>query len=106
MTKSKLVAWKSRYENLFYIEFPWVSSTLSGEPPFQGPPIKITTDMVTTDPLEMKEGKVTNPCGLNVEMILAGAKNKIMTKTHLVNCVATKVKCNMIGVCRTPSATI
>ena len=54
--------------------------------------------MVTTDPLEMKEGKVTNPCGLNVEMILAGAKNKIMTKTHLVNCVATKVKCNMESV--------
>ena len=94
--KSKLVAWKSHYANLLNIESPWDSSNLSREPPFQGPPIKITTDKVTKALMVMKIGKATGPRGSNVKIILAGAMEKVMTKTHLVSCVIDKVKSLMI----------
>ena len=45
--KSKLAAWKYHYEKLLNVEFPWDSYTLSEEQPFQGPPIRLTTQMVS-----------------------------------------------------------
>ena len=68
-------------------EFLWDSSTLSEEQPFQGPPIRITTEMVSKALTKMKKGQAADPSGLNVEMILAGGNDIIMAITHLVNCI-------------------
>ena len=90
--KSKLAAWKCHYEKLLNVEFPWDSNTLSQEQPFQGPPIKITTEMVNEALSKMKEGKATGPSGLNVEMILAGGDDIILAITHLINCIIAENK--------------
>ena len=89
--KSKLAAWKSHYEKLLKVEFPWDSHTLSEEQPFQGPPIRITNEMVSEALSKMKKGKATGPSGLNVEMIPAGGSDIILLK----------IKSLMIGVCHT-----
>ena len=85
--KSKLRARKSHYKKLFNFEDPWDSSTLSEEQPLQGPPIRITTEMVSKALTKMKKGHGAGPSGLNVEMILAGGNDIIVATTHLVNCV-------------------
>ena len=85
--KSKLRARKSHYKKLFNFEDPWDSSTLSEEQPLQGPPIRITTEMVSKALTKMKKGHAAGPSGLNVEMILAGGNDIIVATTHLVNCV-------------------
>ena len=90
--KSKLAAWNCHYEKLLNVEFPWDSNTLSQEQPFQGPPIKITTEMVNEALSKMKEGKATVPSGLNVEMILAGGDDIILAITHLINCIIAENK--------------
>ena len=85
--KSKLPARKSHYKKLFNFEDPWDSSTLSEEQPLQGPPIRITTKMVSKALTKMKKGHAAGPSGLNVEMILAGGNDITVATTHLVNCV-------------------
>ena len=85
--KSKLRARKSHYKKLFNFEDPWDSSTLSEEQPLQGPPIRITTEMVSKALTKMKKRHAAGPSGLNVEMILAGGNDIIVATTHLVNCV-------------------
>ena len=70
--KSKLAAWESHYKKLLNVEFPWDSSTLSDEPPIQGPPIWITKKMVLQALKKMKKGKAAGPSDITVEMILAG----------------------------------
>ena len=85
--KSTLVAWKCHYEKLLNVEFPCDSNTLSEEQPLQGPPIKITNQMVSEALSKMKKGKATGPSGLNVEMILAGGDDIILAITHLINCI-------------------
>ena len=59
--KSKLAAWKSHYEKLLNVEFPWDSSTLSKEAPIQGPPIWISKEMVLKALKQMKKGKAAGP---------------------------------------------
>ena len=86
--KSKLATWKCHYEKLLDVEFPWDSSTLSEEQPFQGPPIRITTEMVSEALSKTKKGKATSPSGLNVEMILVGGDDIILAITHLRRCAA------------------
>ena len=44
--KSKLAAWKCHNNKFLNVEFPWDSNTLSEEQPLQGPPIRITNEMV------------------------------------------------------------
>ena len=83
--KSKLAAWKSHYENLLNVEFLSDSSSLSEEQPFQGPPIRITTKMVSNALTKMKKGKAVGPSDLNIEMILAGGTDITLAITHLVN---------------------
>ena len=39
--KSELAAWKSHYEKLLHVDFPWVSSPFSEEQLLQGPPLRI-----------------------------------------------------------------
>ena len=55
--KSKLAAWKSLCKKLLNVKFPWDNSTLSKEQLFQGPPIRITTEMVSEALMKMKKGK-------------------------------------------------
>ena len=65
---------------------------MSEEQPFQGPPISITTEMVSESLSKMKKGKATGPSGLNVEMILAGGNDIILAITHLINCIIAEDK--------------
>jgi len=51
ITTSKLYAWKCHCEKLLNVEFPWDSDS-----PIQGPPIKITAEMVTKALFKMKKG--------------------------------------------------
>ena len=83
-----LAFWKSHYEKVLNVEFSWDSSTLCEEQPFQGPPIRITNEMVSKALAKMKKGKAAGPSGLNVGMILAGGNDIILAITHFVNCVA------------------
>ena len=90
--KSKLAAWKCHYEKLLNVEFPWDSNSLSVEQPFQGPPINITTEMVSNALSKMKKGKATGPSGVNVEMLLAGGDDIILAITRLINCIIAENK--------------
>ena len=55
MINQKLIAWKGHYEKLLNVEFPWDSNTLSEEQPLQGPPIRITNEMVSEALSKMKK---------------------------------------------------
>ena len=90
--KSKLAAWKCQYEKLLNVEFPWDNNTLSEEQPFQVPPVRITTEMVSESLSNMKKGKATAPSGLNVEMILKAGDDTILAITHLINCIIAENK--------------
>ena len=62
---SKQKDWLEHYQRLFNVEFDWDPDHLSDEPPVEGPPIPITTDMVK------KVSKALGPSGIVVEMIRA-----------------------------------
>ena len=85
--KSKLTAWKCHYEKLLNVEFPRDSNTLSEEQSLQGPPIRITNEMVSEALLKTKKGKATGSSGQNVEMILADGDDVILAITDLINCI-------------------
>ena len=59
------------YERLLNVEFDWDPDHLSNEPPFEGPPIPITIDLVNKAISKMKSGKPAGPSGIVVEMIKA-----------------------------------
>ena len=59
---------------------------------FQGPPIRITIEMISKVLTKMKKGKAASPSGLNVEMILVGGNDIILVVTNLVNCVVAEGK--------------
>ena len=58
---------------------------MSEEQSLQGPPIRITNEMVIEALSKMKKGKATGPSGLNVEMILVVSDDIILAITHLIN---------------------
>ena len=68
---SKQKAWLEHYQRFLNVEFDWDSDHLSDEPPVEGPPIPITTDMVKKAISQMKVGKAPGPSGMIVEMIRA-----------------------------------
>ena len=74
---------KCHYEKLLNVEFRWDSNTLPEEQPVQGPPIRITNEIVSEALSKIKKGKPTGPSGLNAEMILAGGDDIILAITHL-----------------------
>ena len=76
---SKQKAWLEHYQRLLNIEFDWDPDHLSDEPPVEGPPIPITTDMVkkATCISKMKAGKAAGPSGMVVEMIRAAGDTGI-----------------------------
>ena len=68
---SKQKAWLEHYQRLLNVEFDWDPDHLSYQPPMEGPPIPITTDMVKKAISQMKAGKAPGPSGIVVEMIRA-----------------------------------
>ena len=68
---SKQKAWLEHYQRLLNIEFDWDPDHLSYQPPVEGPPIPITTDMVKKAISQMKAGEAQGPSGIVVEMIRA-----------------------------------
>lgn len=48
--------------------------------------------MVTKALVEMKKRKAAGTSGLNVKMVLSGAKDIIIAIVHHVNCVAAEAK--------------
>ena len=69
--EAKQNAWAEHYERLLNVEFDWDPDHLSNEPPLEGPPIPITTDMVKKAISKMKPGKAAGPSVIVVEMIKA-----------------------------------
>ena len=59
------------YERLLNVEFDWYPDHLSKEPPYEGPSIPITIDMVKMAISKMKSGKAAGPSGILVEIIKA-----------------------------------
>ena len=57
------------YPRLLSVEFDWDTDHMSDEPPVEGLPIPITSDMVKKAISQMKVGKVLGPSGIVVEMI-------------------------------------
>ena len=68
---SKQKAWLEHSQWLLNVEFDWDPDHLSYQPPVEGPPIPITTDMVKKAISQMKAGKAPGPSGIVVEMIRA-----------------------------------
>ena len=68
---SKQKAWLEHYQRLLNVEFDWDPDHLSYQPPVEGPPIPITTDMVNKAISQTKAGKAQGPSGIVVEMIRA-----------------------------------
>ena len=68
---SKQKASLEHYQRLLNVEFGWDPNHLSYQPPVDGPPIPITTDMVKMAVSQMKVGKAPGPSGIVVEMIRA-----------------------------------
>ena len=66
---SKQKAWLEHYQRLLNVEFDWDSHHLSNEPPVEGPPIPITTDMVKKTISQMKASKGLGTSGIVVKMI-------------------------------------
>ena len=68
---SKHKAWLEHYQRLLNFEFDWDPDHLSYQPPVEGPPIPITTNMVKKAFSQMKAGKAPGPSGIVLEMIRA-----------------------------------
>ena len=77
--------WKAHYELLLNVEFIWDDGSLSIEPSFEGPAIKITKDMATEAVLKMKEGIVCGLSGIVIGMFNAGGDATLDVITDLIN---------------------
>ena len=66
---SKQKSWLELYQMLLSVEFDRDQDYLCDEPPVEGPPIPVTTDMVQKVVSQMKAGKPPGPSGIVVEMI-------------------------------------
>ena len=62
----KQKAWLEHYQRLLNVEFDWDPDHLFYQPPVEGPPIPITTDMVKKAISPMKAGKARGPPGIVV----------------------------------------
>ena len=69
---SKQKAWLEQYQRLLNVEFDWDPDHLSYQPPVEGPPIPITTDMVKKAISQMKAGKAWGQSGIVVMIRAAG----------------------------------
>ena len=68
---SKQKAWLEHYQRLLNVEFDWDPDHLSYQPPVEGPPIQVTSDMVKKAISQMKAGKAPGPSGIVVQTIRA-----------------------------------
>ena len=68
---SKQKAWLEHYRRLLNVEFDWDPDYLSDEPPVEGPPIPITSDMVKKAISQMMTSKALGLTGIGLEIIRA-----------------------------------
>ena len=68
---SKQKAWLEHCQRLLNVEFDWDLDYLSYQPPVEGPPIPVSTDMIKAAISQMKMGKAPGPSGIVVERIRA-----------------------------------
>ena len=92
---SKQKAWLEHYQRLLNVEFDWDPDHLSYQPPVEGPPIPITTDMVKKAISQMKAGKAPSPSGIVVEVIRAASD----MGASMIRDIAAAIICN----CKVPS---
>jgi hypothetical protein len=85
--KAKQRAWKQHYETLLNIEFPWKHDDLSKETPIQGPPIRISQDMIEKALKKMKNGKAAGPSGIVAEMMKASGSVGTQIMSDLANAI-------------------
>ena len=64
--EAKQKAWLVHFERLLNVESEWDPEHLSDEPPLEGPPIPVTTDMVKKAISKMKSCKAAGPSGVVV----------------------------------------
>ncbi|KAI8498340.1 Kinesin-like protein kif22 [Branchiostoma belcheri] len=88
----KLAAWRSHYEKLLNVEFPWNPDDLDETPPVQGPPPSIYKDMVQKAINAMKRGKAAGPSGIVAEMLQAGGDFVADQITILANAIIKEEK--------------
>ena len=70
---SKQMTWLEHYQRLRNLEFDWYPDNLSYQPPVEGLPIPITTDMFKKAITQKKEGKALGSSGIVVEIIRAAS---------------------------------
>ena len=85
----KQKAWLEHYQRLLNVEFDWDPDHLSNEPPVEGPPIPITTDMVKKAISQMKAGKAPGLSGIVVMIQAAG-----YTGSSLIRDLAAAIICD------------
>ena len=84
---SKCAAWKSHYENLLNVEFPWDKEKLTASYPVAGPPIWITLEQVIESICKMKVGKAAGPTGVAAEMIQNAGEAGFKLIHQLINAI-------------------
>ena len=82
-----LSAWKSHYETLLNVEFPWNPGSLEDISPVIGPLPLISRCMVSMAIKAMKSGKAAGPYGIVVEMICAGGETITDEIARLANAI-------------------
>ena len=82
---AKKVAWKQHYERLLNEEFPWNPDDLSDVDPVEGPPIRITAEMVLEATTKMSNGKAAGPSGIVAEMLKAAGATGAALLAELAN---------------------
>ena len=68
---SRQMTWLEHYQRLRNLESDWDPDHLSYQPPVEGLPVPITSDMFKKAISQMKEGKALGSSGIVVEMIRA-----------------------------------
>ena len=82
--ESKKTAWKQYYERLLNQEFHWNLDHLNADP-VEGPPVTISTEMVTSAIAKMKIGKAAGPSGIVAKMLKASGAIGAKLITQLAN---------------------
>ena len=66
---AKLKVWKTHYEKLLNVEFPWDSESLPDIEPVAGPPPSVSVEMIERALSKLKSGKAAGPSGIIAEMM-------------------------------------
>ena len=80
-------AWRSYYERLLNVEFPWNRDNLEAVEPVQGPPSVLENEWVKKAIDEMKNGEGASSTGIGAEMLKASGDIGVNLITKLINSV-------------------